>query len=69
MTDDGRASDMLGPDGFDVRAWLAQLPRRGWTARMLDQLPEQFRFEIVDGELLLPEYVRDPDLGLPDDAR
>jgi Uma2 family endonuclease len=51
-----------GPDGFDIRGWLAQLPRRGWTVEMLDQFPEQFRFEIIDGVLLLPDDIwGDPD--------
>ena len=50
---------MPGPNGFDVRGWLAQLPRRGWTVAMLDQFPESFRFEIIDGELLLPPEIWD----------
>lgn len=48
-----------GPNGFDIRSWLAQLPRRGWTVEMLDQFPENFRFEIIDGELLLPDEIWD----------
>ena len=44
-----------GPNGFDIRAWLQQLPRRGWTVEMLRQFPENFRFEMIDGELLLPD--------------
>ena len=51
-----------GPNGFDLRVWLAQLPRSGWKADMVRQLPDAFRFEIIDGELLLPEYVYDPTL-------
>jgi hypothetical protein len=43
---------MLGPGAFDIRAWLDMLPRRGWTAEMIDQLPYPFHFEIIDGELL-----------------
>ncbi len=46
-----------GPSGFDLRAWVAQLPRYGWTADMVRQLPEPFRFEVIDGELLLPDDV------------
>ncbi len=57
FTDQG--ADILGPGGFDIRGWLAQLPRHGWTAQMLDQFPEQFRFELIDGELLLPDWVWD----------
>ncbi len=45
-----------GPNGFDLRAWVAML-RRGWTAQMVKQLPDAFRFEIIDGELLLPEEI------------
>ena len=60
--DDAPHRPILGPDGFDIRGWLAQLPRRGWTVEMLDQFPEQFRFEIIDGVLLLPDDVwGDPD--------
>lgn len=53
-----------GPNGFDLRAWIAMLPRRGWTAQMVTQLPDAFRFEIIDGELLLPDEIwenRKPD--------
>jgi Uma2 family endonuclease len=56
-----------GPEGFDVRAWLAQLPRSGWNRAMLQHLPEQFRFEIIDGELLLPDYVFDTRIPTPSD--
>ena len=56
---------MLGPGGFGIRAWLAQLPRYGWTGEMLRRLPEQLRFEIIDGELLLPEYIWDPEAPVP----
>ena len=52
---DVRPAKGLGPNGFDIRGWLAQLPRRGWTVEMLQQLPENFRFEMIDGELLLPD--------------
>ena len=48
---------VLGPKGFDIQAWLAQLPRDGWTVEMLDEFPEQFRFEIIDGVLLLPDEI------------
>ena len=58
---------MPGPGGFDVRAWLAQLPRYGWTAEMIHRLPEQLRFEIIDGELLLPDYVWDPEAPITED--
>jgi Uma2 family endonuclease len=53
----------LGPDGFDIRAWLAQLPRRGWTVEMLDQFPEKFRLEIIDGVLLLPDELSEDSEG------
>ena len=43
-TEDEYAAGLLGPNGFDLRAWLAQLPRYGWKAAMVRQLPEQFRF-------------------------
>jgi Uma2 family endonuclease len=60
--DDAPHRPIMGPDGFDIRGWLAQLPRRGWTVEMLDQFPEQFRFEIIDGVLLLPDDIwGDPD--------
>ena len=55
--DESRAGWIPGPNGFDIRAWLAQLPREGWTVEMLDQFPEQFRFEIIDGVLLLPDEI------------
>lgn len=48
---------ILGPNGFDLKARVAQLPRHGWTAQMVRQLPEQFRFEVIEGELLLPDEV------------
>jgi hypothetical protein len=52
---------------FDVREWLAQLPRHGWTRAKLKDLPEQFRFEIIDGELLLPDYVFDTRIPTPEE--
>ena len=55
--DENPAGWIPGPNGFDIRAWLAQLPREGWTVEMLDQFPEQFRFEIIDGVLLLPDEI------------
>ena len=58
---------MVGPGGFDIRAWMAQLPRHGWTVEMVRQLPEQFRFEVIDGELLLPDYVWDLGAPIPDE--
>ena len=57
----------FGPGGFDVRGWLAQLPRHGWTVAMLEQFPEQFRFDIVDGELLLPSWVWDSKTPIPEE--
>lgn len=47
--------EMRGPGGFDIAAWIRQLPRRGWTSAMLRQLPSQFRFEMIAGELLLDD--------------
>ena len=67
MPDDDHASALLGPGGFDIRGWLAQLPRYGWTARMIYQFPEPFRFEIIDGELLMPEWVWNPKAPIPRD--
>lgn len=46
-----------GPAGFDIHGWLRMLPRYSWTVEMIHQFPEAFRFEIIDGELLLPEDV------------
>ena len=68
MAYDRSESEIVGPGGFDVRAWLAQLPRYGWTAEMLRRLPEQLRFEISGGELLLPDYVWDREAPIPDDG-
>lgn len=48
-----------------MRGWLAQLPRYGWTVAMLEQFPEQCRFEIVAGELQLPSWVWDPEAPIP----
>lgn len=62
---DKQKTAVRGPGGFDIRGWLAQLPQYGWTASMLDELPEQFRFEIIDGELLLPGYVWHPAAPIP----
>ena len=62
----GGDSTPFGPGGFDVRRWLAQLPRYGWTVAMLEQFPEQFRFEIIAGELLLPDWVWDPSVPIPE---
>jgi hypothetical protein len=69
MTDDRSEPEIVGPGGFDIRAWLAQLPRYGWTTEMIHQLPEQLRFEIIDGELLLPNYVWDPEAPIPRDLQ
>ena len=53
--DETKPAKGTGPNGFDIRAWLQQLPRRGWTVEMVRQFPENFRFEMIDGELLLPD--------------
>jgi Uma2 family endonuclease len=62
-----RPGNAYGSEVFDVRAWLAQLPRSGWSRAMLHHLPEQMRFEIIDGELLLPDYVFDARIPTPRD--
>jgi hypothetical protein len=65
MSEDSDSAWIPGPGGFDVRGWLAQLPRYGWTVRMIHQFPEAFRFEIIDGELLLPEEIWETPGGAP----